>query len=248
MTGVSHIHDFRYPRRQWIRTAIHHLTYGIFRVLADFQVIGRENLPERGPLLVVGNHFSFLDPVAMVSVVPWPMEFVGGFRAPNAPSAVAWLRKMWGYYPVYRGTGSQIAFRAAQAILRQGGILGIFPEGSSAAAVLRPPRPGAAFMAVRAEVKLLPIGLDGLTELFPALRKGRRAQVTIRIGKPFGPFKADGRGRARRKQLDAIGHEIMRRIAELLPPACHGYYSSDPVLRAAALDAAYYPWDEVQEG
>ncbi|HHE72039.1 MAG TPA: 1-acyl-sn-glycerol-3-phosphate acyltransferase [Chloroflexi bacterium] len=248
MMRVSQVHDFRYPRRRWIRAAIHHLTYGIFRVLADFQVVGGENLPERGPLLVVGNHFSFLDPVAMVSVVPWPMEFVGGFRVPNAPSAVAWLRKMWGYYPVYRGTGSQIAFRAAQAILEQGGILGIFPEGSSGAAVLRPPRPGAAFMAARAGVRVLPFGLDGLTEVFPALRRGRRARVTIRVGKLFGPFTVEGRGRARRAMIDAIGHEIMRRIAELLPHSRRGYYSSDPVLRAEALEAAYYPWDEVQEG
>jgi 1-acyl-sn-glycerol-3-phosphate acyltransferase len=148
-------------------------------------VVGREHFPAHGPLLVVGNHFSFLDPVALLSVVPWPIEFVGGFTVPNAPTGVGELRRLWGYYPVYRGTGSQLAFRAAQAVFDQGGIMGIFPEGSSAHALLRPPRPGAAFMAARAQVPILPIGMDGLTQVFPALRRGKRQRVTVRVGAPL---------------------------------------------------------------
>ena len=74
--------------------------------------------------MVVANHFSFLDPVAMLSVTPWPIEFVGGLHTPNAPGGVSWLRKLWGYYPVYRGTGSQVAFRAAEAAAREGLVAG----------------------------------------------------------------------------------------------------------------------------
>ncbi len=224
------------------------MAYAIFATISDFQVIGRENLPEQGPLLVVGNHFSFLDPAAMIAMSPWPMEFVGGFRVPNAPPLAALLRELWGYYPVYRGTGSQIAFRAAQAVFAQRGVLGIFPEGSSAYALLRPPRPGAAFMAARSAARILPVGLDGLTDVFPSLRRGRRARVTIRIGEPFGPVEAPGRGRQRRQRLEEIGHEIMHRLAELVPPERRGHYSDDPVIREAAKGTEYFPWDDLPEG
>ncbi len=126
-------------------------------------------------------------------------------------------------------------------------MVGIFPEGGAWAQVLRPPRPGAAFVAARAGVPVVPVGLYGLNDIFP-VRFKNQAQVTINVGKPFGPFEAVGRGRERRKKLDAIGDVIMSKIAELLPPEMRGVYSDDPALRAAAQEAAEYPWaDAVEE-
>ncbi len=238
--------EYKYPRRRLMRAFVHRVTQALFAVLTDFHLIGAENFPKTGPLLVVGNHFSFIDPVAMVRVVPWPMEFLGGFRTPNAPPILSWLREFWGFYPVFRGTGSQIAFRVSDAVLGQGGILGVFPEGTSAAGILRPARPGVPFMAARSGAQILPIGFSGFTEVFPKLRKGLRARVIVQIGKAFGPFSAPGRGRERRARLDEIGHEMMCHIAELLPSEQRGYYSDDPEQRRAA-EAAYYPFDEEPE-
>jgi len=113
---------------------------------------------------------------------------------------------------------------------------------------LRPPRPGAAFLAVRTGARILPMGFDGLPDVFPRFRKGRRARVTVQIGKPFGPFHATGRGRARRQQLDVIGHEIMRHIAELISPEWRGHYSDDLAIRAAAQGTEFYPWADAPEG
>jgi 1-acyl-sn-glycerol-3-phosphate acyltransferase len=239
---------YTYPRRRVVRRVLQWTTHKLLALLSDLQVLNRHHFPERGPLLVIANHFSFIDPVAVLSVVPWPIEFVGGFRVPNAPASVGWLRKLWGYYPVYRGTGSQIAFRAAQAILDQEGVMGIFPEGSSADNILREPRLGAAFMAARSGAQVLPIGLDGFTQVFPSLRRGKRATVTVNVGKPFGPFSTTGRGRARRQQLEEIGHLMMKKIAELIPAERRGYYSSDPALVEAAKALETYPWDEQPEG
>ena len=50
-----------YPRRLWIRRPLQQLSKAAFWLLSDFQVEGEENLPEGGPLLVIGNHFSFID-------------------------------------------------------------------------------------------------------------------------------------------------------------------------------------------
>jgi 1-acyl-sn-glycerol-3-phosphate acyltransferase len=239
--------EFRYPRRRVIRRL---LRWGIdiaFAALTDLKVVGQENLPPGGPLLVVGNHFSFVDPAAMIRAVPWPIEFVGGFRTPNAPPILAWIPSVWGRYAVFRGTGSRYALRGAEEVLKQKGIIGIFPEAGSWASVLRPARPGTAFLAARTGAPVLPIGFDGMIDVFPRLRKGKRARVTIRIGKVFGPFHAIGRGRERRHQLEEIGHKMMKRIAELIPPERRGHYSDDPAIREAAKGTEIYPWADLTE-
>jgi 1-acyl-sn-glycerol-3-phosphate acyltransferase len=238
---------YPYPRRYLIRKACQKLAHLAFAVLTNLCITGKENLPDGGPLLVVANHFSFVDPAAMIRAVPWLIEFVGGFQMPNAPPVVRWLPKVWGYYPVHRGSVSTDALRAAEAILEQNGVLGIFPEAGNWATVLRPGRPGAAFLAVRTGAPILPMGFANLNEIFPSLREGRRARISIRIGRRFGPFQAEGRGRERRPKLDAIGHEIMKHIAQLIPPEKRGYYSEDPAIRAAAKGTEIYPWDENPE-
>jgi 1-acyl-sn-glycerol-3-phosphate acyltransferase len=239
--------EFRYPRRRLLRAIMRPLSRLAFAVLTDFHIEGQENFPEKGPLIVVFNHFSFIDPVVLVRVLPWPPEFIGGFVNPGAPPIVTWIPRVWGFYPVFRGTGSRLALRASEAVLNQGGILGIAPEAGSWATVLRPARPGAAYVATRTGAPLLPMGLDGLPDVFPEINKGRRARVTVRIGKPFGPFGVTGRGRERREQLDEVGHTIMRKIKELIPPEKHGYYSDDPAIREAAKGTEIYPWDTATE-
>jgi 1-acyl-sn-glycerol-3-phosphate acyltransferase len=237
--------EYRYPRRRPVRFVLRQLIRLGFGLLSELRIIGQENVPATGPLIVVANHFNFADPAAVIRATPWPLDFFGGFQMPDAPPLLEWLPELWGIYKVRRGAASLSAMRAAKAILSQNGVLGIFPEGGSWAQVLRPARPGTAYVAVHTGVPILPIGLDGLVDLVPSLRQGRRAKVTIRIGKPFGPFETQARGLALRQELEVMGDEIMRRIAELLPPERRGVYSADPRIRAAAQEAAEYPYHDL---
>jgi 1-acyl-sn-glycerol-3-phosphate acyltransferase len=117
------------------------------------------------------------------------------------------------------------AYRAGLEVLERGGVLGIFPEGTrSRTGTMREALPGAAMLALRAGVPILPIGIDGTDDLLPrdswVPRIGTR--VTLRVGQPFtlqpdapsGPRPA----RHRREAVDAATERIMSSIAALLPP------------------------------
>ncbi len=236
-----------YPRRQFVRGFLKLLAKAAFGILSDFEIQGKENLPESGPLLVIGNHFSFIDPVAVLRTLPYPLEFVGGAEFPHAPKIVQSLPQLWGYYPVFRGTGSRFALRAAEEVLNQNGVLCIMPEGGSWAEVLRPARPGAAFLASQTGARVLPLAIFGLNEIFP-VRLGNRPKAVVRIGKPVGPFIATGRGREKREQLDQIGLDLMKSIANLLPEQYRGFLADDPAYRAAAKGTEDYPWENLVEG
>lgn len=234
-------------KRKPIRRFMQGLAKFAFWLLTDLEIEGEENFPPdgEGPLLMVGNHFSMVDIAAFVRTAPYPVEFIGGAVFANAPRFLAFLPRMWGYLPVHRGTGSTFAMREAEKILKENGTLAIFPEGGSHGRMLRPPRPGTAFLAVRTKARVLPIGLIGMDKVFESLGKFRRQKVKIRIGKPIGPFSVKAKGRERREALEAIGGQIMQSIADLIPPEKHGYLSDDPEIRAQVVE---YPWDEKREG
>jgi len=234
--------SFRGPIRRATRFFLRLIIRCVFRFLTRLEIVGAENIPQDGPLLVAANHFHFVDPLVLIRALPKPLEFIGGTQMPFAPRLVRALPKLWGYHAVHRGTGARDALRNAEAVLNVGGVVGIFPEGGSWASVLRPARPGTAFLAVRTGARILPVGIDGLLDLFSSLPRGRRARVRVCIGEAFGPFQADGRGRERRVQLDEIGETIMKRIAPLIPPERRGYYSADARVRAAAKGTEIYPW------
>lgn len=123
------------PGRLFLRRILQALSVLAFGVLTDLEINGRENLPRSGPLLIVGNHFSFIDPVCFVRITPWPLEFLGGAEMPHAPLWAKLFPFLWGYHPLYRGTGATDSLKAAVAILNRGGIFGIFPEAGNWATV-----------------------------------------------------------------------------------------------------------------
>jgi len=228
----------KYPRRLAMRGLLKILAKASLSLLSEFHIEGEENLPASGPLLVIANHFSFIDPVALLSSLPYSIEFVGGAGFPHAPKLVQFIPQLWGYYPVFRGTGSRLALRAAEEIM---------PEGGSWAEVLRPARPGAAYLASQTGAKVLPLGIYGLNSIFP-IQLGKRPLAVVKIGKPVGPFTTTGRGRERREQLDKIGLELMKAIAAQLPDHYRGFLADDPSTREEALGTEKYPWDSLIEG
>lgn len=228
-----------YPRRKLMRLILKWLSAVAFKLVSDLRVEGTENLPSSGPVILAGNHFHFADPVALLHICDRQVEFVGGFRFPNAPAIVKFLPSLWGYLPVHRGGYSRQSLEMASKVLEQGGVLGIFPEGGAWAQTLRPPRSGVGFLATRNETVIVPVALEGFHRLF----KERRPKLLIRIGKPLGPFNQFQESGSHQKAYRAVGNSVMEAIAEMLPEDARGVYSKNEAVREQAMRSAEYPFE-----
>ena len=123
------------------------------------------------------------------------------------------------------------AMRAVQQRLAAGQVLLIAPEGTrSSSGTLQFAKPGAAYLAARAGLPIVPIGITGTEDLLVSgrLRRLRRLHIRINIGEPF--YLAPLERRTRDAQLAAYTDEIMCQIGRLLPTQYHGVYASHPRL------------------
>ncbi len=224
-----YIQKYPWPRRRVIRSLLRFGIGVVGGILTRWEVTGKQNLPKRGPLLIVGNHFSFLDTVAPIHVTKWPLEFIGDFEMPNAPPLMRIFPNAWETLKIEQGTPNFEALRASEAILAQDGVLVIFPEGHVHDGPLHGALPGAAYMALRTGVPILPMGTisDNDWQLFKTIKeKKRRMRVFTKIGEVFGPLKSQHPDRPSRTEIQAAGDLIMTRIAALLPKEYRGIFDS----------------------
>lgn len=193
-------------------------------LLGLFKVVGVENVPRGGALLICPNHSGTLDPPLVPAFVPrgdtWNMAKSEYFRS--------WAHKFiftaYHAFPVVRHTADRAALKRSFDLLKEGQALVIYPEGTRVeSGVLAQPEPGAGFIAQKAGCLVLPVGLTGTRECLP---KGahwpRRTRVTITFGKSFYVLqkRADGTKVSHEEASDAI----MLAIAQLLPPEQRGVF------------------------
>ena len=209
------------------------LTNWLKLLLGGGKVHGLEHVPRTGPYLLVANHCSNLDPPFIGAAVGHSTGRVIHFMAKEEIRhwpLVGWLGRSAGVFFVRRGESDRAAQRQALTHLAEGRPIAIFPEGTrSRICVLGQAKLGAALIAMRAGVPLLPVGVTGTGRIFPGRsRFPHRTAVTIRIGPVFGlPHQADGR--LDREALEAGTERIMREIAALLPEEHRGRYGTGPI-------------------
>jgi len=228
----DYIKKYPWPRRRFIRGL---LSFGIDvlgGILTRWEISGKENIPDKGPLLIVGNHFSFLDTIAPIHSTSWPLEFIGDFEMPNAPPIMRIFPKTWETLKIEQGTPNFEALKASEAVLAQDGVLVIYPEGHVHKGPLRSALPGAAYVALRMGVPILPMATisDNHWKIFGTIKdEGRRLRVFTRIGKIFGPISSDNPLRPSRREIHDAGQMIMTKIAALLPKDYRGEFDPEKI-------------------
>ncbi|MBN1657962.1 MAG: 1-acyl-sn-glycerol-3-phosphate acyltransferase [Anaerolineae bacterium] len=208
----------------------------LLRLLMRVKVEGREYIRDPGGYMLISNHLHWLDTPILAVVFPYrPYVFAASkwashfFLGPLLRSTDAIF--------VRRGEVDRKALRQAFDVLSSGGILGLAPEGTrSKTGALQQGRSGAAYMALRTGVPLLPVVLTGQEKAIPSLRRLRRPTIYVRFGPLFEP--PDLQGKATPEQVDAFAQEIMYRLAAMLPPEYRGEYADVERVRPDLVAAA----------
>jgi cytidylate kinase len=160
------------------------LLYFGLKVFYRFTVEGAHHLPATGPVIVVSNHSSLLDPIVVGCSVlrrQRPVRFMAKEELFRIPLLGPLIRKL-GAFPVKRGKGDRAALRAAVGVLKQGKVLGIFPEGTRYKDnKLHRLQHGVALLAVETNARILPMIIRGTQNL----SLFRFPPVKVYIGEAF---------------------------------------------------------------
>lgn len=192
------------------------LFYYICRLVFRLKIEGREYEPASGPLIVAGNHASLLDPPLIGMCLRRQSAYMAKDDLFTVPILGPWLRSI-GSFPVRRGTPDRKAIRRSLEVLERGGVLVIFPEGTrSLDGRLRDAEPGAAMIALRTGVPVLPAAVVNSHRILPkGARWPRFERVTVRFGTLLHVPKIDGR--LDHETLAHWGRRIMTEIEQMLP-------------------------------
>lgn len=189
---------------------------------------GTEHLPAEGPALVVSNHLSLIDPLAIGVSLSRPLHILAKEEVFAWP-VIGGLARLSGVVPIRRGQWDIASLAALEDVLRAGRCVLIFPEGTYP----KPPHPaallkfkvGAAWLAARVQTPVVPVAIWGSESIWAPARGGRpwlRPQVEVRVGMPYFPHLPAND--VSHEALQPVADEMARHIRDLLPEQYHGYY------------------------
>jgi 1-acyl-sn-glycerol-3-phosphate acyltransferase len=205
----------------WYRV-IRGLIRFLLRILSRVEVEGLEHLPEQGPYLMITNHIHWLDPPLIMVVYPYRGHVFAAEKWEHHWFLGPVMKSLDAIF-VNRGAVDRKALRRALAVLQGGGVLGLAPEGTRSKTMsMQRGRSGAAYMAYRTGVPVVPVVTWGQEEVFPTLRRLRRATCHVVFGPPF--YAPPVEGKASAAEVHGFAEEMMYRMAALLPAEYRGLY------------------------
>lgn len=206
--------------QRFIVTLFRLLTSSVFRIHGE----ALASVPLRGPLIIVTNHINILEiPLIYAHLQPRPVHgLVLAERWKNP--VIAWGLNACGSIPLERGTGNLESIHRSLEVLNAGDMLLIMPEGTrSGDGRLQDAQPGVTLLALKSRAALLPIVFHGGEQYKQNIKRLRRTDFFITVGKPFYlDAHGDPVNAAVRKQM---ADEIMYRLAAILPPHYRGFYT-----------------------
>ena len=216
-----------------------------FGTFGRLEVRGHESVPPFGPLLLVCNHISYIDPPLLVVTIGRRLNFIGKQELFANPLSRITL-KQFGVYPFDRSGPAVDTVRLSLDLLSQDQALVVFPEGRrSADHSLQQGLPGAAYIAMKSQAILLPVGISG-TEKTPVWRMPFPfARLSVNIGQPFSLPVIEGT--PSREVMKSLSDMIMCRIAALLPDKYQGIYGPAVAEPPEGVSATLSPADVAQE-
>jgi len=204
---------------------------GIFHVLANIKIIGKEKLPYGKPYVVAMNHVSMFDPPFAAAFWPEQLEIIGASDVFEKAGQREILRA-YGVMPVHRGDYDRVILTRIINILKSGKPLLIAPEGGrSHVTAMRRAMPGIAYIIEQTNVPVVPLGIVGTTEDFwQRAKRGDRPSLEMRIGNPVTLPEITAKGKERHEARQANADLVMNYLAGLLPEEYRGVYAESAIL------------------
>ncbi|HZD02996.1 MAG TPA: lysophospholipid acyltransferase family protein [Actinomycetes bacterium] len=179
----------------------------LMRFWFRIRVEGEEHVPATGPVILASNHRSNVDPVLLASAVRRPVSFMAKVELFIGP--LGWILRLIGQFPVRRGSADREALRQSSAVVADGGVLGLFPEGGRGDGSFSTIHPGLAYIVLREPCPVVPVAIFGTERVRRRLGWLPLASpVRIVVGPPIEGLDP-GAGRAgRRSATEALGQKL----------------------------------------
>ena len=180
-----------------------------FYIVFRTRVYGCENIPAEGAVILAANHASNIDPPLMASLIDRPVSYMAKIELFENPIFGAAIRRCHAF-PVKRGESDRGAIKTAVTVLKEGRVLGLFPEGTrSKTGELQKAEAGVALIAAMTGATIVPVAILNTHRIFS--NGGLIPQLRIMYGEPI-TFDGD---RKSKEALDAFSAEIMAHIARM---------------------------------
>ena len=191
------------------------IAVALMRLLFRLSSRGREHIPMTGPVLLVANHASLLDPPLVGGMVPRQVSFMAKEELFRVPLLGALIRRL-NARPVRREGADAGALRTSLRVLQDNGVLLVFPEGTRGPeGTLREPKAGVGMLAVLSGAPVVPVLIEGSGRAWPrGQRLPRPAKVTVTFGPPKVFERKDAEGR--KTDYGAVSREMMAAIGRLM--------------------------------
>jgi 1-acyl-sn-glycerol-3-phosphate acyltransferase len=185
------------------------------KVLTSPAIKGQENYPKEGSLIVVANHSGLLETVYMTCFAPRQIEYMGSVDLPHE-KILALFMNAYKFIPVFRGNVSLSAMKDGVSVLKQGGVIGIFPEGGIWESAIRKAHSGVAWLSYHGNAPILPIGFTPTAGTVSKALSFKRPVVEMKVGTLIPPVTIE-KGKSKKVQFNQAAQMIMDAVWDLVP-------------------------------
>jgi len=204
----------------------------LLKLIARFEIRGKENVPLTGGMIIASNHIGILDIIMVYFAIDRSDLFIPVAEKFEKIGWIRWLGRQLNFLFIDRFNPDLKAMRKMIALMEEGKCLVIAPEGTrSRVGSLNEGKPGVTYLAARSGFPVVPVAITGTGDkvVLENVKRFRKSNITLTGGKPFIVPSLP-----REKRDDFLKNytdEIMCRIAALLPERYRGVYADHPRLK-----------------
>lgn len=207
--------DIPEPESNWFYAFMRFLIRTFNRVYFRLEHHGESHTPRSGPVLLIANHASNLDPTTIACGLPRKVHFLA--KEELFKGAFGRFLRRVNTHPINRSGVDRTALKLCVDLVKGGHMLLMFPEGTRTRdGELQSPKPGAAMIASQAQAMILPAYIDGSMRAMPrGVKWPRPAKIRVFVGEPFAWNEGIDPDLSKKEQYEQIGQNMMLHLKKL---------------------------------